>query len=177
MPESNKYNRPNPFQKIKKPNIKLPESKAWKFILGFFSIIGASMVVWYLTLYFSPEMRQQREAQEYWEDLQAEYENDTYGGETPEETLALFIDALEKGDIELASKYTLPEDREELRSDLNTAKQGGALAAVIERVRNLELLNKNSKSAYFVLRDEGGNIKSQIVLDKNGNGVWKISEI
>ena len=29
---------------------------------------------------------------------------DTYGGKTPEETLVMFIDALEKNDMELASK-------------------------------------------------------------------------
>jgi len=30
---------------------------------------------------------------------------DTYGGKTPEETLNLFIEALKKEDLELASKY------------------------------------------------------------------------
>lgn len=33
---------------------------------------------------------------------------DTYGGKTPEETLALFVDALERGDATLASKYYMP---------------------------------------------------------------------
>lgn len=31
--------------------------------------------------------------------------NDTYGGKTPQETLSMFISALEKGDVDLASKY------------------------------------------------------------------------
>ena len=30
---------------------------------------------------------------------------DTYGGKTPQETLRMYIDAVEKGDYELASKY------------------------------------------------------------------------
>lgn len=33
------------------------------------------------------------------------YRNDTHGGKTPEETLDLFINALKKNDVELASKY------------------------------------------------------------------------
>src|SRR6266403_2009295 len=37
--------------------------------------------------------------------LEAAYKNDPYGGATPEETLKLFIDALEKKDYALASKY------------------------------------------------------------------------
>ena len=37
------------------------------------------------------------------------YENDHYGGKTPEETLALFVEALKKKDYKLAAKYYVPE--------------------------------------------------------------------
>ncbi|MFC1801984.1 hypothetical protein ACFLY7_00890 [Patescibacteria group bacterium] len=40
------------------------------------------------------------------------YSQDVYGGDTPEETLDLFIDALKKGDVELASRYFRLEDQE-----------------------------------------------------------------
>ena len=59
--------------------------------------------------------------------------NDTFGGATPEETLALFIEALEAEDVELASKYFLPDDREEMKSDLEKAKQEQQLSQVIEK--------------------------------------------
>ena len=36
---------------------------------------------------------------------------DTYGGKTPQETLNLYIAAVEKGDYELASKYFVVENR------------------------------------------------------------------
>lgn len=36
---------------------------------------------------------------------------DTYGGKTPQETLDLFVAALRAGDVELASKYFVPDDR------------------------------------------------------------------
>ncbi|MBI2451233.1 MAG: hypothetical protein HYV52_02775 [Parcubacteria group bacterium] len=39
------------------------------------------------------------------EEMNRPYLEDTYGGKTPEETFAMFLDALKKGDIELASKY------------------------------------------------------------------------
>ena len=42
---------------------------------------------------------------------------DTYGGKTPQETLQMYIDAVEKGDYELASKYFIGDNQEkELRS-------------------------------------------------------------
>lgn len=41
--------------------------------------------------------------------LEAQYKADIYGGDTPEETLKLFVGALEKKDFELASKYYVPE--------------------------------------------------------------------
>ncbi|MFH0890667.1 MAG: hypothetical protein V1856_01400, partial [Candidatus Liptonbacteria bacterium] len=42
---------------------------------------------------------------------------DTYGGKTPQETLGMYIEAVEKGDYELASKYFIEEKQaDELRS-------------------------------------------------------------
>src|SRR3989344_9151310 len=44
--------------------------------------------------------------------LEEPYKNDTYGGKTPEETWAMYIDALKKGDIDLAIKYYAVGDQE-----------------------------------------------------------------
>lgn len=44
--------------------------------------------------------------------LERKYKEDQYGGATPEETLKLFVEALEKKDFELASKYYVPEKQE-----------------------------------------------------------------
>lgn len=46
------------------------------------------------------------------EDMVARQKADTYGGDTPEETLRLFVEALEKKDYELASKYYVVEEQE-----------------------------------------------------------------
>ena len=41
----------------------------------------------------------------FMDSLERPYREDTYGGKTPEETWAMFFDALKKGDIDLAIKY------------------------------------------------------------------------
>ncbi|MBI3075211.1 MAG: hypothetical protein HYY92_03315 [Parcubacteria group bacterium] len=151
--------------------------RAWKFETGFLLIIGAALLVWAGTVYLSPEARKAREANDYLERLQAEYKNDTYGGATPEETLALFIAALEKGDIELASKYFLPEDREETVLEIRTAQGTGELSDAINRLKELSLETKNEKRAFFITKNTDGLVELQAVLDKNPNGVWKISDI
>ncbi len=59
-------------------------------------------------------------------DLEAQYKNDPYGGATPEETLKLFIEALEKKDYTLASNYFIPEKQKQYEEDLiDAAKTSG----------------------------------------------------
>jgi len=153
--------------------------RAWKFETGFLLIIGAALAVWATTVYFSPGAQQQRDAEEYLERLQADYANDTYGGATPEETLALFIAALEKGDIELASMYFLPEDREKMvkrfEEEFLIDKNFDHIVQGLASLKKTE--GGNSKTVFFVGTDSGSVVTSQVVLDKNPNGVWKISDI
>ena len=151
--------------------------RGWKFIGGFLLIISASLILWMLTITLSPEARQAREARAVLEQIQEEYIGDTFGGQTPEETLELFIAALEDGDIELASKYFLPEDREKIMNDIKSTEEAGKLSAAIERFKNLRLSSKNNKRAFFKISDENGMTEFQATLDKNPNGVWKISDI
>src|SRR3989344_4310089 len=83
-----------------------------KFIAGFVVIIGLSLASLYLLQnYFNPERKAERRLAE----LERLYAEDTYGGQTPEETLQLFIDALKAGDIDLASKYFVIESREAVK--------------------------------------------------------------
>ncbi|MDP3729329.1 MAG: hypothetical protein Q8R26_01045, partial [bacterium] len=57
---------------------------------------------------------------------------DTYGGKSPQETLDMFIAALEKGDIELASKYFL--------LDMNENYSRGKQMNYLENIKNKNLL-------------------------------------
>lgn len=55
-------------------------------------------------------------------DKKAKIAADIYGGKTPQETLDMFIAAVEKGDYELASKYFVVERQEEELKSLKNSE-------------------------------------------------------
>ena len=75
-----------------------------KFSLGIVAIVALGIgALWgadYLRYRNSPEYRALKEV----ERIKKEITDDPYGGDTPEETLRLFIDALKQGDTDLAAK-------------------------------------------------------------------------
>lgn len=82
---------------------------------GLILLVGGGYFIW--NGYFSPEAKYVRGIEKSMAELPGKIEAykmameaDTYGGKTPEETLAMFISALQKGDIELASKYFVLDD-------------------------------------------------------------------
>ncbi len=89
-----------------------------------------------------------------------ELKSDTYGGKTPEETLRLFVEALEERDVDLASKYISNDRRDEFKKDF------------------YEILDKNDKEVdrFVQLYNQGtvkhikydGYHKVQL-FDNNGN--------
>src|SRR3990167_1089691 len=133
-------------------------------------IIAALAAIYYANYYFSPEQKALR----YYADLERQYAEDTYGGKTPEETLRLFIDALKVGDIDLASKYFVVEEREKTKNDLATVQNNGGLGDVMGRIQNLSLSKTDNDKAWFVITDENRVIKYEVLLSKNQNSVWKI---
>lgn len=60
------------------------------------------------------------------------FKNDTYGGETPQETYAMFIEALSNGDTELASKYFYWKYQEDYRIKFDELKNKGELEQYID---------------------------------------------
>jgi len=83
-----------------------------------------------------------RSASEYWSELQrqsnrleAAYRADKYGGETPEETLRLFVEALEDKDFELAAKYFVVEEQENFLSRVDEAVGSGGMEAFLAAYR------------------------------------------
>jgi hypothetical protein len=64
-----------------------------------------------------------RKAEETARDLRAK---DTYGGKTPQETYEMYLDALKKGDIELASRYYVRKYQESGRKSLQRLKEIGS---------------------------------------------------
>src|SRR3989338_10124979 len=63
--------------------------------------------------------------------IEAPYKNDKYGGKTPEETFDLFLDALRKEDVDLASKYFVIPKQDNWGKALQEYKQQNLLANFI----------------------------------------------
>lgn len=149
-----------------------------KFLLGFGGIIIVGLFVWVWGTYANPEVREKRALIEYFEDLTDEYRNDTYGGATPEETLALFIKALEANDIDLASKYFLPDERGEIKGYLTRAQdEAGDFSRFVVDAQSLKLSKKDEQEAFYTITNEEGVVEVQVILKKNQNNVWKITDL
>lgn len=83
-----------------------------------------------------------RETKQIQRELERPYREDKYGGKTPEETFDLFLEALRKGDIELASKYFELEKQEEWKESFEELKKNNAFD---EMVAEMEFARKNSR--------------------------------
>lgn len=150
----------------------------WKFFVGFFCImaVGFLGLVW-ANIYHNNKNAEDSKAQKYLKDLETAYKNDTYGGKTPEETLALFIDALKKGDIDLAAKYMIIEEQNKILSDLKEAKNSGRFNQIVQNLLSVKLSSKNDNTASFSLTDSNNVLQYQASFVKTPNGIWKILDL
>ena len=171
-----------------------PRRVWWKYAVGVslivFFIVGG-YVVWYQ--YFSSEAKYSREVEKSALELPAKLEAykkareaDIYGGKTPEETLQMFIEALENRDLELASKYfaidndSVERDSEHLEN-LKKAEKECRVPLIINAVSKAkydqELKGASDNSVWFVVLEEGEPI-ADINLEFNQySGVWKIESL
>lgn len=149
-------------------------------------VVG-SFMVW--TNVLSPEARKSREdgekIAEFFSGLQAAEERqrqDTYGGETPEETLQLFIAALENDDLELASKYFKLDDLgysdPRILENLKKTKEEGKMMDIISMLKIAEPVDGWGPYYGFEIRDEKGELIHGIGLFKGEHySVWKIESL
>lgn len=129
--------------------------------------------------------------------MSAPYKNDKYGGKTPEETFDLFLDALRKEDIELASKYFVIPRRESWEKTLQEYKGKGLLANfLVELENNRKIWTKSPKTdsdvtefSYSISVEENSTIKigdkefpiekgeytNTARFEKYPSGIWKIN--
>ena len=98
---------------------------------------------------------------------------DTYGGTTPQETLRMYIEAVEAGDYELASRYFVIEKQEEELSKLENSPLENT-----KNVLNLLKISLNSPGS-FSIDSNGFAIRKPLLVDfiLYPNGIWKIVEI
>ena len=66
---------------------------------------------------------------------------DVYGGKTPEETFDMYLAALKKGDLELASKYFVVERQGE-ESEYLKSRTSGQLADYVKKIDGLSSIWK-----------------------------------
>src|SRR3989344_2339975 len=112
------------------------KSHFWRFAAGLAALMALGLGIYYATGRYEwrsaqNEAAANNRALQDTKEWEAQYENDTYGGTTPEETLALFIDALKKGDIDLASKYFEVDERETWLNNLRRIQEGDKLNSMI----------------------------------------------
>ena len=149
----------------------------WKFLVGFFTIMAAGFffLVWANDYHIGSE---QKSGEQYLKDLKRAYDEDTYGGKTPEETLSLFIDALKKGDTDLASKYFVPEKQEEWKENLEKVKERNQLNSMINDLTNAERgKDLSSETSRFVVANSSNEVITVFNISKIPNGVWKILDL
>ncbi len=176
----------NPDSKEKKG---LP-SRGKLFIV--FGLVALIVIGVFVFQYFNPETieerQRRRETEEFieiYEGWQKQLAEDTYGGKTPQETLDMFVEALRKGDLELASKFFSPEIDEKNPEDMTWQGhleylQGIKEKGFIERMANDfenfdDDFRKDEDIHWFVFYNEDGSTELKIPVSLNkDSGVWKI---
>ena len=136
--------------------------------------LGTLFAIDYIRYQKSPEYQVMKE----YERMEQVYAEDTYGGSTPEETLNLFIDALKRGDVDLASKYFVVDKQEEQKIGLQTLKDKDSFTMMLEDLGRVRMTKKTSTEAFFTLIGTDGIAEAELVMHKNPlTNVWKITEL
>lgn len=157
--------------------------------LGLLILIGGSYFVW--DGYFSEGAKYRRQVEENMEKYNEWEKNytkamteDTFGGKTPQETLDMFVDALKKEDVELASKYFLLNEigqvDQEWVDGLNQKKSEGKLQEIAKELETANLKDTSSilNTAWFVISDDNGIVSHEILLSLNElSKIWKIESL
>jgi len=171
------------------------------WIVVFILAVLAAFIIWGM-LQAGPWIRKfqdWRAARALQNQLEKLYRNDKYGGKTPEETFDMFITALEKGDVELASKYFVLEKQGSWLKTLREYKNKALLLDFVQELKSTRekwekqnLGDPNTvvfKYKTVVEKDTvtdfngqkinipKGNYTNETVFQRYSGGVWKISEL
>lgn len=161
--------------------MKWREVKPEVWVLVVLVVGAAGFFIWDRYFTYDPAEVYENAKKQYVEAMTA----DTYGGKTPQETLDLFVAALKKEDVDLASKYFLLDEvlsKNYGIERLNDIKNRGLLfkmIADIEQRARPDLKNIIGEDDYkFVLYSDNGKVGARINMQFNKySGVWKIENI
>lgn len=104
--------------------------------------------------------------------------NDKIGGDTPEQTVDLFIEALKKGDYDLASKYFVIDEQERWKKSFENPNEENINGWIKELENNKNSWHKEVQAddkVEFWYDIKEGEASKDINLIKNLNNKWKIS--
>jgi len=158
--------------------------KTKKIILIVAILAAAGFLLWgtnWLFQYYQYRSSPEYKAQKYIDEMEKKYREDTFGGSTPEETLNLFIDALKKGDTDLASKYFVIDKQEEWKGKLEKSEKVGNIdnfVSFLEKINKpqngKELFTGSYQFVYSLNNDTPWII--DLVINQFTNK-WKIDEL
>jgi len=149
----------------------------------------------FVLFYYNPKARESREGvekvrqmMENMESLEREMAADIYGGQTPEETLELFVAALREEDIEKAAKFFMPEEDpdnpghlswEKFERELNRIKEDRELGKFADEIsKHDKRADYSSIGSWLVYKTSDGTVKSELHLLLNTYAdIWKIDDI
>lgn len=162
--------------------------KKYKILLLIVVIILVGAGYWYSYLFVSVEFkninewidekpRSQGELLHYFDKLEEAYKNDDIGGKTPEETLALFIQALKENDLDKASTYFVVDYRTEALRSLENSRKNNVLPEIIADIEDGGTLSINEYTgARFITTTDGSPGFIFDFIKNPYTEVWKIEE-
>ncbi len=145
--------------------------------------------------YWSPDAKRHRQLQEnidaynnYISNYEAAMKADTYGGKTPQETLDMFVDALKKGDMDLASKYFALDTnqnspdyltRKKWTNGLIEVNKNGGVLNIISTLLSLKIKEQDNfgNASFQLLNSEGMVDVSVDMIFNKYSQVWKIESM
>ena len=165
-----------------------------KFVLRFVVVVVGAFVLlimvawgWQKYRYWQDEKIAQKAEEGIRKWQQEDYERamaDTYGGKTPQETLQMYIDAVEKGDYELASRYFVLDKQERELNYLISLSDNEKLSWFLEKmlkgafIESGEYRDIDEKHYRIEIKSDEPNIYYSIIyFFKYPNNTWKINEI
>ncbi len=109
------------------------------------------------------------------------YAQDKYGGDTPEETLRLFVEALKNKNIKLASKYFVIEKQSEMYKKLPQAFKSGGVDSLIDfydngKIKSTYIDYSNQYELILIKNKSEANFIFRFILNKQTNK-WKMISI